>query len=198
MAKNSRNLVIGATLAGSILTAMPAAAKQDTRLTLVLHLSDYSQVRSDDLADAKMEVARIYDTVGIRAVFVAQGAAAPESDRALHLRIVLLSREMAERKVEAEHVGSSALGMAGRETGYAYILTHRAMDVAEVFQVSRGVVLGKVLAHEIGHMVLPIYSHSPSGIMRADVDLQHRFQGFTAEQGDAIRTLVAADIAARQ
>jgi hypothetical protein len=30
-------------------------------------------------------------------------------------------------------------------------------------------VLGRVIAHEVGHLVLPVYSHSDQGIMRADV-----------------------------
>ena len=54
--------------------------------------------------------------------------------------------------------------------------------------MSASVVLGWVIAHEIGHLLLPANSHSKFGIMQASVDF--RMAGlhvFTDRQADAIR-----------
>ena len=51
--------------------------------------------------------------------------------------------------------------------------------------------LGHVIAHEIGHLLLPTRAHSPSGIMKAGLDGERAAQGalfFTREQARQIRT----------
>jgi hypothetical protein len=88
----------------------------------------------------------------------------------------------------------AVLGVAARETGYAFILTPRVIDFADYYFTNRAELLGRVLAHEVGHLVLPVHSHSTTGIMRADLDVRATLPGFTPEQGDTIRMLVAADI----
>ena len=57
-----------------------------------------------------------------------------------------------------------------------------------------GYLLGVVVAHEVGHILLPAYSHSPSGIMRANwegrlIDIP----GFTKVQAATILMRLAAD-----
>ena len=50
-----------------------------------------------------------------------------------------------------------------------------------------------LLAHEIGHVLLPDHSHSPVGIMRATwEDRIVNVPGFTDEQGATMRALLAA------
>jgi hypothetical protein len=51
--------------------------------------------------------------------------------------------------------------------------------------------LGLVLAHEMGHVLLPVSSHLNSGIMREHVDVRSKtVEYFTAEQSDAIRSML--------
>ncbi len=48
---------------------------------------------------------------------------------------------------------------------------------------SPAIILGDVMAHELGHLLLPLPGHSPSGIMRRGVDLQLRaMETFTTSQ----------------
>ena len=53
--------------------------------------------------------------------------------------------------------------------------------------------LGVAIAHEIGHLLLPYGSHSPSGLMQADWDdrqfvlARARLLRFTAQQAKQIR-----------
>ena len=52
--------------------------------------------------------------------------------------------------------------------------------------------MGAVMTHEVGHLLLPAFSHSPSGIMRARWDERIvRVPDFTVEQGMTIRALLA-------
>ena len=50
------------------------------------------------------------------------------------------------------------------------------------------------MAHEVGHLVLPIYGHADRGIMRADIGrpLEAAACDFTTEQGVAIRSMLLA------
>ena len=199
MANNQRILTTGAALAATLLTASHAGAAQRERATLVLHITDYAQVSSGMLARAERIVEGIYDRIGVRVVFIENDAVQTQAgDHARHPHVVLLSREMAERRIQASRADDTVLGMAGRETGYAFILTPRVIDFADHYSTDRAELLGRVLAHEVGHLVLPVHRHSTTGIMRADLDLRATLPGFTPQQGETIRTLVAADIVAKQ
>ncbi len=53
--------------------------------------------------------------------------------------------------------------------------------------------LGRVIAHEVGHLVLPENSHSATGIMSAGLDMQATaIPAFTREQEAAIRQTVTS------
>ena len=51
-----------------------------------------------------------------------------------------------------------------------------------------------MLAHEVGHLVLPIYSHSGIGIIRAVVDLYGTPPQFTRDAVAKIHETIAADL----
>jgi hypothetical protein len=56
-----------------------------------------------------------------------------------------------------------------------------------------GTLLGTVIAHEIGHLLLPERGHSTVGLMRADVELRSLMPPeFTSRQSAAIREVLAA------
>lgn len=198
MANNQRILTASAALATTLLGAALAGAAEREPVTLVLHITDYAQVSGPMLAGAEQIVERIYHRIGVRVVFIENGAVQTRAyDRARHLRVELLSREMVERRIQASRADDTELGRAARETGYAFIFTPRVIDFADYYFTNRAELLGRVLAHEVGHLVLPVHSHSTTGIMRADLDFRATLPGFTPPQGETIRTLVAADIQAR-
>jgi hypothetical protein len=199
MANKQRMLTAGAALAATLLSATLAGAAQRQPVTVVLHITDHAQVSARILARAERIVEGIYDRIGVRVVFIENGAVQTQVfDQALHLRVRLLSREMADRKIQASRADDTVLGRAARETGYAYILTPRVIDCANRLAIDRAELLGLVIAHEVGHLVMPVHSHSTIGIMRADLDLSATLPGFTPQQGETIRALVATDIQARQ
>jgi hypothetical protein len=54
-------------------------------------------------------------------------------------------------------------------------------------------VVGRVLAHEIGHHLLPAKGHSDAGLMRASLNYQtSEPPSFTHDQVDSMRALLIA------
>jgi hypothetical protein len=50
------------------------------------------------------------------------------------------------------------------------------------------------MAHEVGHLVLPVYSHSDEGLMRAHIGVRSTSgRNFTTEQAAAIRSMLLAE-----
>jgi hypothetical protein len=86
------------------------------------------------------------------------------ADGALHLDVIILDTVMTARMQPAP----MAFGKASHVARRAFIYSTRVIDHAIETRSDPRWVLGLVLAHEVGHMLLPVYSHSPSGLMRAD------------------------------
>ena len=102
----------------------------------------------------------------------------------------ITSSEMA-RTLVSDHT----LGFAESGTWDATVLNDRVRKFARRYHINRGVMLGYVIAHELGHLLLPPKSHSAAGVMRGMIDLQlasERQLRFTPEQGALILHKLAA------
>ena len=114
----------------------------------------------------------------------------------LHLDILLLSHEMAEKKISAERIKDGVLGAAHVSGGRASIFCDRIATTRGALQ-SFPIPLGNIIAHEVGHLLLGGNSHSPSGIMRPHADVRGlHFQNFDKRQARTIRTTLMALTAA--
>jgi hypothetical protein len=160
-------------------------------VTLVLRVEDYARIPAADRASAEAKVTRIYATAGVRIVW-ATGNELTDAV-GLHLRVILFSRDVAMRELLSEPVPDSVLGVASRGAGRAYIFTHRIRNLALRHGDDFRRVLGRVIAHEVGHLVLPAYSHSDEGIMRANFGVRSKSAlDFTPEQAVVIRSILLA------
>jgi hypothetical protein len=179
-------LVMGVAVAG----ASMASAQEP--LTVTLHVTDYANLSRQDLATAEAYAAAIYRAAGIETVWT-DAPWGPGDARTPHLRVAILSRDMAEKKCKGSGLGETAMGVAVDGEGVndgrvAYIFSDRigraAMKNLATFE--RG--LGHVLAHEVGHLLLGGHSHSRTGLMSSDwYPRDPRVQTLTAEQADLIR-----------
>lgn len=65
-------------------------------------------------------------------------------------------------------------------------------------KTSEGLILGHVIAHEIGHLLLPLGAHSAAGIMSPRIDkgdFRKALGGnllFSQEQSELMRTAISA------
>ena len=194
MAKTSRKVTIALAVSAALLTARAAtAADTPERATIVLHVDDFANLLGTDLNAAEAVAGRIFAAAGIRTVWVHGRDKGPRIGGALHVKVLVLSREMAEQKISADDVGPAVLGQAAKVCGRAYIFSHRIDALAKRNQRYVGDLLGRVIAHAGGHLLLPENGHSAIGVMTAALNLNRSaFVAFTPEQRATIRQVIAS------
>jgi hypothetical protein len=196
VAKAARRAPAVLVAALAMMVAGPASAKDgpiattgQREATLVLHVVNYAAVSRDVMDEARARVAKVYEVIGVRTEWVdGEDPVRSDQDGRLHLTVVLLSREMAEKKISAEGIKDDVLGQAHPPSRRAHIFCDRIATIPgapTVFSIP----LGDVIAHEVGHLVLSANSHSRSGIMRAHMDVHAKhLQSFDQTQARTIRT----------
>jgi hypothetical protein len=188
MAKTTRTLMTVAVLAAAFCAgARPATAEGDPR-TIVLHVDDHAHLAPAELAAAEVETTRIYAAAGVRATWE-NGTVDPHAslDNLMHLAVVVCG-------AAPEGLDPTVAGRAARGTGRVYIYYSRVAFAAHQHARHVGTVLGMIIAHEVGHLLLPQDSHSYVGIMRADLNLTSmRPQDFTFRQRAAIQASLSAE-----
>jgi hypothetical protein len=194
MAKTLRKLTTALAVSAALLTARAAtAADAPERATIVLHVDDFANLLPGELDRAEKVARGIFAAAGVRTVWLHGREKGPRLEGALHLKVLLLSRGMSEQKIAADGVGATVLGQAAKACGRAYIFSHRVAALAARNQRDLADVLGRIMAHEIGHLLLPENSHSASGIMSAALDLRaNAITEFTPQQTVALRQVVAS------
>jgi hypothetical protein len=194
MAKTLRKVTMALAVSAALLTARAAtAADAPERATIVLHVDNFANLLPDHLNDAEKVARRIYAMAGIQTLWRHGREEAPTVEGAIQLKVLLLSREMGERKIAADRVGATVLGQAAKGCGRAYIFTHRVAALAARNRLYLADVLGRVIAHELGHLMLPENSHSATGIMMAGLDMRANADAtFTPDQVVAIRQTLAS------
>ena len=94
-------------------------------------------------------------------------------------------------------IAHEALGVALPGTRFAWVFYDRIEALVPRYADNDlSCRLGHVIAHEIGHLLLPTRAHSPTGIMMAALDGERASQGalfFTHGQAREIRTKLGGD-----
>ena len=186
---------------GAVLASQPTVqeaqereATGDCEATIVAHVNNFAAIQPDDVAAAEREAARIYEAIRVRIRWVSSPEPRPDPC-GLPLHVLLLSRD-GVTKLEMSRkqaLGETVFGFITRETGRAYILTHRVIDLARRYSDDFRRLLGQTIAHEVGHLLLPAGSHADRGIMQAHLGVRaYSASYFTPEQGAAIRARLAA------
>jgi hypothetical protein len=185
VSRRCRGCLIGAALAIELGLGRPVAAS-DGMPSVLLYLANEASVSPDIVRDARQEVIRIYARIGVRVIWAEHVTGSPK----VPLVIII-------PQITGQWVGPTSLGLAVRGANssgrVAYVFYDRVLPLATKHQMSDASLLGVVIAHEIGHLLLPYGSHSPSGLMRGDWDNQQfllarsRRLRFTAQQAELIR-----------
>ena len=166
----------------------PVSAGDAGRLQLSVHVVADARVPRDVVERAKPETARIYQHIGIDVVFVDE----PSADT---ITVRVVETPMKDAKGSAMGVAPRSGGQIG---GLVYVFYSRVDSYARQHAKPVPQVLGHVMAHELGHLLLPYGSHAKSGIMTAAWDRKQIEQigrgwlSFTKEQAEAIRARTAA------
>ena len=159
------------------------------RVTLIAEGS--SQPDSQVLLEALQQATMIYDAIGVSLEWTDERGM-DDGTAPTHLVAVVLSDARTDQFLKGREVPPSVLGVAPYQTGRVYVFWDRIARRAWENAVLPQIVLARVLAHEIGHQMLPLQGHSDSGIMRPSVNYRSSAPPtFTDAEAAAIRTFLS-------
>ena len=184
-----------------LITGDGAAAESPATLTVRLY--NTSGIPSDQLAAARDAAEGILRDTGITVTFRLCGARAGGTDSCDES---LKRSEVVVRIIGAPpfnatlHPDAYGVTYIVKETNHGWLATvfsDRIRAASERVGVDPGVVLGRVMAHEIGHLLLGIDYHGTNGVMRADWPddmLNHRTDDwrFSMLEAEQMRRVVAS------
>ena len=148
--------------ASAVLIMAPLLAREASGAdlpTFCVILRNEAAVPAQILGAAQAQMGRIYGNAGVEVVW--------GDDNGSPGGCIVL-------KVEAHAVvatsSADVIGLALRQgrTRTASIFFLRLADLARKHHMTLATLLGHVMAHEIGHLLLPVNSHSTKGLMRGD------------------------------
>jgi len=144
--------------------------------SLTVFVYDYANVSRTKLADAEAFAARSYRAASIELTWVECAVSKADAERFRgcepaidgHRLFLEIIPERTAAGIPPSRESEHALGIALVYS--AFILYPRVHEMAGVWRAPEYVVLGRTMAHELGHLVLGANSHSNTGLMRPHFD----------------------------
>jgi hypothetical protein len=124
---------------------------------LVLQITNFSGAPPAIVHAAQDEVTRLYAAIGVPLEWCGEQPS---------IRVVLLPYETGDLRLSENQVMGAAVRTGGGNL-VAYAFYHRVRALARRYEVSTELVLACAIAHELGHLLLPVPGHSAGGLMRA-------------------------------
>jgi hypothetical protein len=140
-----------------------AAPQQEVR-DLTVAVAHYADVDPKTMKEAERVASEVYRRAGIEIQWVEPST----YEGATRLYVNVLSQEMAA----PYYASDETVGFAIPGSRAANVIYERVRQAARRRHVASGLLLGYVIAHELGHLLLPAHSHSSSGLMRPDIDME--------------------------
>jgi len=161
-------------------------------------VNNRANLRPEMLKAAEDDAATIYRAAGVQVTWANAGPTDVGRDYAVDFIVMIVSGK--EAVTMAARSDQDAMGFAVRDSndeagsgGMAFVLFDRVEDNASSHHVSISRILGQVIAHELGHLLLPGNSHSERGIMRAAWNLRSGLlEYFTPAQSERIQRRLAS------
>jgi hypothetical protein len=158
--------------------------------TVFVHIENHAAAPPEAIAGARDELAHIYEAAGVRV----ESSAEPDHSRCavqLTVHVVLLGGAMADRFIKTERVNRKVLAQANSDARRIYVLWERVGRSVDRQAIPRGDALGLVIAHELGHVLLPARGHSRNSIMQENYNVHHSYRlKFTAEESATMRRFI--------
>ena len=195
------SLYCSAVLSLALLGGLSGRAEAQSTGTLRFKVQDYVGISHLGMADAMKTATAIYAAIGVEVGWTyrcfsrcggkVEVARKPSVDEAMDLTIFIHPDAMTSATFPRSVLGSAPTGSA-----VAYAFFERVVEFAFNRKVLVETVLGHVIAHEVGHLLLR-EGHTERGLMREewfkrDLELARTGRlGFTPEQGARIRAQLA-------
>jgi len=158
-----------------------ASAKNRTEIepgavTITLRVYDYVHVNRPALLAAENEAAAILAEAGVQARWVDCRTSPAEMDsypdcqwarQATDFELRVLPDAMVDSRAKWQDALGAAYEFGGLSSYIANVFYDRVNSLSGGGRAPLAVMLGRAMAHEIGHLLLGANSHSRTGIMRA-------------------------------
>jgi hypothetical protein len=205
--QRSRNAASLLLFAGLGLHARPVANTAEEARPgpeINVRIFNYAAVERSVFLKARQEAGRILRRSGVETKWIecAASTQSPERDprctariRPNDLVVRILAREMTG--FENGELGVALIPADGVFGSRASVFHNKVKEYGERWHASRGLLLGHVIAHEMGHLLLGAQSHSGAGIMLAPWNRKTIAMAgvgtllFTAEQAKRMRAQIA-------
>lgn len=171
MRNTARILAVAGAVSGGLLHISAAGADPVRRIVLhTTYVEEPSSRQLEVFEKARPYLADVYAAIGVTVVW-SDGPAARVTDTAMHITVVSVPSSRPTDGMGSDPVlRETMLGVAPLATGRVYVMWDRIIRRAAKRRVPPQAVLARVLAHEIGHHLLPGQGHTRSGLMTAALD----------------------------
>jgi len=150
-------------------SAMAGGRTEASRLQIVVSVFNRSEAEHAVILASEKMTTKIYEQIGVSIVWKnCRTQSEPDLDRcepATDRTQLVLHIEHQSRALFTDAFGVSWLGDDGWGR-YCDVFYDRILMLHREGRASEGTILGMVVAHELGHLLLGSNSHSDSGIMR--------------------------------
>jgi hypothetical protein len=190
----------------SQLSAKPPA--QDWHPQITVHVYNYAQVDARDLLGGEQIAADILRKAGVDIVWLTCStgerfhgeAECPRPSSSLDLILQLVTSAKAKQFRLMDNAYGFAVGSTNKEfTCFAWVFYDLLNGSALKLQMSTAHILGNIIAHELGHLLLGANAHSNWGIMRGRWSVKQLLAADCRELGfsNAERAKIQNSVAAR-
>lgn len=157
--------IAGLALFTALVASTRATAETNGRLTLTVVIVDAVGVRAETLRRARVEASRIFDALQIGVVW-ADGGVPPGR----YLVIKIVSKPVSQKSKDPNMLGVTAGSQEAQPATHAWLFYNRIENQRRTLGVDAWLLLGLVMAHEMGHLLLPYGSHTAAGLMKGSWD----------------------------
>jgi hypothetical protein len=192
----------------------PSVGKAEPSLKITIRVFNYARVPKGTLKRAEKQATTIFREAGVETVWLDCTVSPPEAPnhssclqrhRPTELALSFLSQSLAERAgIPRTIFGFAKPTAKGEISSEASILFYRVEELAARKGHSETIVLGHVMAHEIGHLLLRPQSHSRQGLMHgrwSGSQLRLATSGrllFSPREAERVRADVLARMSSKQ
>src|SRR5688572_19102695 len=132
-------------------------------LSIVVRVHDGYGVPDDQLARARATVERIMEAAGVTVAWPVCPCLSPVGSGELVVRITAASSASTPGAL-----GFSFVDIEQKAGTLATVFADRVQTLAAFAGVDEGELLGRVIAHEISHLLIGTRDHEPRGLMRGE------------------------------
>jgi len=150
------------------MAAPGVCAEASEHPSLEIYVYNHAGVRHEVISQAEEDATRIFRLAGLRALWVNCSTAGPAGTNCNGLPqsgTVIVQLVHDTRNLRSEVFGAAFLGQDGNGR-YIDVYYDRVKELHCGWSLRLQSVLSHVIAHEIGHLLLGVNSHSQWGIMR--------------------------------